>query len=156
MRDMQAYVVTFLFLFLLLLSWGYFFFTVNTPSVFTWLSVIATPSYILHYASAGHKAMYAFVYDTFLLEAAQFTEPCELRMLADSFRPDGYALALRKNSPHTDVVQRAIVDLREAGILHNMKNIWVSGPCADAAYTSKSHCVHVWLHSISSVHFPPT
>ena len=61
-----------------------------------------------------------------------FSEPCELRVLKETFRPDGYALALPKNSRYTAPLQSAIVDLRESGVLEKLMDIWIAGPCPDA------------------------
>ncbi|ELU10006.1 hypothetical protein CAPTEDRAFT_103666, partial [Capitella teleta] len=79
------------------------------------------------YSMAVEK--FAFIYDSTILDYITRMEPCVTRTLGDVFRKMGYGIAFRKNSPYTQPFNEAIMRLREQGVIDQIANKWINGPC---------------------------
>ena len=73
------------------------------------------------------------------LEYAARNPPCVTRMLSQGFGSTGFALALRKNSPHTELFNSVILTLRENGYLENLRKNWINGPCPGIPYSKQDN-----------------
>ena len=54
-----------------------------------------------------------------------------MRTLPDSFNPMGYSFALRKNSPYTPLLNKAVMTLRDTGYIDSVVDKWVVNMCPD-------------------------
>ncbi len=79
----------------------------------------------------GKKGRYAYIYDSTVLEYVTRNEPCTTRVLGQLFKKSGYGIGLRKNSPHLELFDRTILELRESGKLEALENRWITGSCPD-------------------------
>ena len=72
---------------------------------------------------------YAFIWDSLSLEYAASQEPCVTEMVGRIFNQFGYALALRKHSPLTELFSYEILNLRQDGHMDQYYKKWFSGQC---------------------------
>ncbi|EDW67686.1 uncharacterized protein Dvir_GJ24289 [Drosophila virilis] len=76
---------------------------------------------------------YAFLMESTSIEYNTKRE-CNLKKIGDALDEKGYGIAMRKNWPHRDKFNNALLELQEQGVLEKMKNKWWnevgSGICA--------------------------
>ena len=87
---------------------------------------------------------FAFIFDSAPLEFAANQEPCNLITTEKLFENFGYGLALRKNSPFTEIFNLEILKYRQNGYLEGLSDLWFGGTCnlGDGGITILFVCYH--------------
>ena len=70
---------------------------------------------------------YGFIAEDLVLAMA-VAKDCELKAVG-SFANSMYAFALKKNSPHRESINRAILTLNEKGLLRKLKGKYYKNTC---------------------------
>ncbi|VUZ44121.1 unnamed protein product [Hymenolepis diminuta] len=99
------------------------------------------------------KGKYAFVLESVMNEYHNNREPCDTMMVGGAFGNYGYGIALPRHSPMREVLSDAVLRLREAQVIANLRKKWwiERGQCNVAADAERSVANALALINVAGV-----
>ncbi|VDO07073.1 unnamed protein product [Rodentolepis nana] len=99
------------------------------------------------------KGKYAFVLESVMNEYHNNREPCDTMMVGGAFGNYGYGIALPRHSPMREVLSDAVLRLREAQVIANLRKKWwiERGQCNVAADADRSAANALALINVAGV-----
>ena len=104
----------------------------STSQVFAyqlvWASINGNMSQLVDTVEEGlmrvRTSAYAFIWDEPALRFASQRLPCDIDIRGKSVVLGGYGLAMPRGSPFRNEVSKAVLDLQENGIIHQLEELW--------------------------------
>ncbi|KAL3878973.1 hypothetical protein ACJMK2_031295 [Sinanodonta woodiana] len=89
------------------------------------------------------KEKYAFIWDSPSVRH-EISKNCDLMEIGTPFNHKGYSIATQKDSPFTEKLSLALLDLSERGILNHLEGKWWRSPnCPDPRSSAKSTAIEI-------------